>query len=113
MKKEYRVKKSQEFAEIMNYKKFYTCPSFAIYVKPRKEDHARVGISVGKKMGKAVVRNKIKRQVRMMVQDIYTFNENFDTIILVRVKYHEENYINNKNSWKDWLKKLKYKGRQT
>ena len=24
MKKEYRVKKSQEFAEIMNYKKFYT-----------------------------------------------------------------------------------------
>ena len=40
MKKEYRVKKSQEFAEIMNYKKFYTCPSFAIYVKPRKEDHA-------------------------------------------------------------------------
>ena len=41
MKKEYRVKKSQEFAEIMNYKKFYTCPSFAIYVKPRKEDHAR------------------------------------------------------------------------
>ena len=45
MKKEYRVKKSQEFAEIMNYKKFYTCPSFAIYVKPRKEDHARVGIS--------------------------------------------------------------------
>lgn len=52
-------------------------------------------------MGKAVIRNKIKRQVRSMVQDIYTFDENFDTIILVRVKYHEENYINNKNSWKD------------
>ena len=107
MKKEYRVKKSQEFAEIMNYKKFYTCPSFASYVKPRKEDHARVGISVGKKMGKAVVRNKIKRQVRMMVQDIYSFEEKFDTIILVRVKYHEENYINNKKLLERVVKKVK------
>ena len=94
MKKEYRVKKSQEFAEIMNYKKFYTC-------------HARVGISVGKKMGKAVVRNKIKRQVRMMVQDIYSFEEKFDTIILVRVKYHEENYINNKKLLERLVKKVK------
>ena len=107
MKKEYRVKKSQEFAEIMNYKKFYTCPSFAIYVKPRKEDHARVGISVGKKMGKAVVRNKIKRQVRMMVQDIYSFEEKLDTIILDRVKYHEENYINNKKLLERLVQKVK------
>ncbi len=36
MKKEFRIKKTQEFAEILNYKKFYTCPSFAIYVKPKK-----------------------------------------------------------------------------
>ena len=107
MKKEFRVKDTREFAEIMNYKKFYTCPSFVIYVKPRKEDHARVGISVGKKMGKAVIRNKIKRQVRSMVQDIYTFDENFDTIILVRVKYHEENYINNKKLLERLSKKVK------
>ena len=96
MKKKYRVKKSDEFAKIMNYKKFYTCPSFSIYVKPRVEDHARVGISVGKKLGNAVVRNKVKRQVREMVHDIYSFEENFDTIILVRVKYPEESYVNNK-----------------
>lgn len=107
MKKEFRVKDTREFAGIMNYKKFYTCPSFVIYVKPRKEDHARVGISVGKKMGKAVIRNKIKRQVRSMVQDIYTFDENFDTIILVRVKYHEENYINNKKLLERLIKKVK------
>ena len=107
MKKQFRIKKSEEFAEIMGAKKFYTCPSFVIYVKPRKEDHARVGISVGKKMGKAVIRNKIKRQVRSMVQDIYTFDENFDTIILVRVKYHEENYINNKKLLERLIKKVK------
>ena len=107
MKKEYRVKKTQEFAEIMNNKKFYTCPSFVIYVKPRKEDHPRIGISVGKKMGNAVMRNKVKRQVRMMVQEIYQFNENFDTIILIRVKYHEENYRNNKKLLESLVKKVK------
>ena len=62
-------------------------------------------------MGNAVIRNKIKRQVREMVHDIYTFDENFDTIILVRPKYHEEVIKTTKNSWKDWLKKLKYKGK--
>ena len=107
MKKEYRVKKSQEFSDIMNYKKFYTCPSFAIYVKPRKEEHARVGISVGKKLGKAVIRNKVKRQVREMVHEIYTFEENYDTIILVRVKYHEESYQNNKKLLESLVKKVK------
>lgn len=107
MKKEFRVKKSQEFSEIMSYKKFYTDPSFSIYVKPRKEEHARVGISVGKKLGKAVLRNKLKRQVREMVHEIYTFEENFDTIILVRVKYHEESYQNNKKRLETLVKKVK------
>ena len=43
----------------------------------------------------------------MMVQEIYTFEENFDTIILVRVKYHEENYINNKKLLERLVKKVK------
>ena len=107
MKKEFRIKKTHEFAEILNYKKLYTTPTFAIYVKPKKEEHARVGISLGKKLGKAVQRNKIKRQVRMMVQEIYDFSENFDTIILVRVKYKEESYLNNKKLLERLVKKVK------
>ncbi len=107
MKKQFRVKDTREFAEIMNYKRFYSSPSFVIYVKPRKEEYARVGISAGKKLGKAVIRNKVKRQVRMMVQDIYSFEENFDTIILVRVKYHEENFANNKKLLERLVKKVK------
>lgn len=107
MKKGFRVKKTQEFAEIMKYKRFYSSPSFVIYVKPKAMPHARVGISVGKKIGNAVVRNKVKRQVRMMCQDIYSFEEEFDTIILVRVKYHEESYINNKKCLERLVKKVK------
>ena len=107
MKKAYRVRKSEEFAEIMKYKKFYACPSFTLYVKPSKEDHPRIGLSVGKKLGKAHARNKIKRQVRMMCQEIFTFEEEFDAIILVRAGYLQENYINNKKLLESLVKKVK------
>lgn len=107
VKKAYRVRKSEEFAEIMKYKKFYACPSFTLYVKPRKEDHPRIGLSVGKKLGKAHARNKIKRQVRMMCQEIFTFEEEFDAIILVRAGYLQENYINNKKLLESLVKKVK------
>lgn len=107
MKKTYRILKSEEFAEIMKYKRFYASPSFTLYIKPRKKEHARIGLSVGKRMGKAHVRNKIKRQVRMMVQDIYKFEEEFDSIILLRPGYLEESYINNKKCLETLVKKVK------
>ena len=107
MRKELRVKKSQEFSEIMNYKRYYNSDVMTLYVKPKKEEKNRVGLSVGKKIGNAVVRNKVKRQVRMMVQETYTFEENFDTIILIRKKFTEESYDSNKKVLEMLLKKVK------
>ncbi len=107
MKKQFRIKDTREFSQIMNCKQFYVSPSMVIYVKKRKEDWARVGLSVGKRMGNAVVRNKIKRQIREMVHELYTFDEEFDTIILVREQYRTENYINNKKCLERLLKKVK------
>ena len=107
MRKELRIKKSQEFSEIMKNRKFYSSPVMTIYVKPKTKEINRVGLSVGKKVGNAVMRNKVKRQLRMMVQETYTFEENFDTIILVRPKFVEESYISNKKVLEMLLKKVK------
>ena len=107
MRKELRVKKSQEFSEIMNYKRYYNSDVMTLYVKPKKEETNRVCLSVGNKIGNAVVRNKVKRQVRMMVQETYTFEENFDTIILIRKKFTEESYDSNKKVLEMLLKKVK------
>ena len=38
MRKELRVKKSQEFSEIMNYKRYYNSDVMTLYVKPKKEE---------------------------------------------------------------------------
>lgn len=107
MRKELRVKKSQEFSEIMSYRKYYNSDVMTLYVKPKKEAINRVGISVGKKVGNAVIRNKVKRQLRMIIQETYTFEENFDTIILIRKKFTEESYESNKKVLEMLLKKVK------
>ena len=103
MKKKYRVKKAGEFQTIIEHRKFVSCPSFVLYVKARKEEHSRIGISVGKKLGNAVVRNKTKRQVRMM------FDENFDGILIVRKKFLEQSYSDNKKDLESLIKKVKIK----
>ena len=56
----------------------------------------RIGISVGKKLGIAVERNKIKRQVRMMAAELAKENKGLDTIIIVRNGYLRGSFEDNK-----------------
>lgn len=107
MKKKFRVTKNEEFTRIIHKRKYYSCPVLTIYIQPRVQFYARVGISVPKKLTHAVGRNKIRRQIRMMVQDIYNFEEIFDTIILVRAGFLNESYINNKKSLECLVKKVR------
>ena len=95
MKKEYRIKKNQEFQAIIKTKKSGANQKFVIYYR-ENEDHLKVGISVSKKLGNAVVRNKVKRQVRMMVQEIFDKNQKKDYIIILRNKYLKDSFAVNK-----------------
>lgn len=65
MEKTYRIKKNADFQKI--YKKGHSVANrqFVVYTYNNKEvDHFRLGISVSKKIGNAVLRNKIKRAIR-------------------------------------------------
>lgn len=107
MKVALRVKKNEEFQEIIKLKKFVACPSFALYIKPKSDKYSRFGISCGKKMGNAVVRNKIKRQCRGMLQELDSANKRFDGILMVRQAYHKFSYEENKKSLESLLKKVR------
>ena len=86
MKKEYRIKKSKEIEDVLKNKKYSANPYFSIYSKENNENHHfRYAISVNKKIGKAVVRNRIKRQVRSIISQI-NIKDNIDVFIIVRSK---------------------------
>jgi len=106
MKKPYRIKKNEEFGKIIALKQTMKSPSFFMHYNKRAEEHCRVGISVTKKLGNAVERNRMKRQVRAMLDEVLDF-ENFpyDLIFIVRKSYKERSFSRNKNDLETLLKK--------
>lgn len=64
MKKSYRVKSEKDFNAIFKSGQSFANRKFVIYKLEKKQKHFRVGISVSKKLGNAVMRNKIKRRIR-------------------------------------------------
>lgn len=107
MKKKYRVKKNEEFQAIMGRRKFYRSPSFIVYIKEKSLNISRIGISVPKKLGNAVVRNKTKRQIRSMLDDIGFGNYDYDFIIIVRKVYFNQEYEENRKDLEKLLKHVK------
>ena len=61
MKKENSLKKEQDFQKVIKSKKSVRCKSFVIYYLKNEFDYARIGISAGKRIGNAVIRNRTKR----------------------------------------------------
>lgn len=83
MNSKIRIKNNEEFEYIIKNGISRKNKYYVIYNIERKEQYNRYGISVSKKIGNAVVRNKIKRRVR----DIIIKNSikiGYDYVIIIR-----------------------------
>ena len=86
MKKEYRIKKSDEIELVMNKGFSKANRTFIVYKYRNLEiEKYRVAISAPKKLGKAVVRNKAKRQIRAILQQNDSYlKAGYDYFIIAR-----------------------------
>lgn len=69
MRKTYRVKKEKEFSAIFAQGQSFANKKFVVYKLAKEQRHFRIGLSVSKKLGNAVVRNRIKRLLRHVLQN--------------------------------------------
>lgn len=68
MNKEHRIRKNEQFQTIIKKGTLYKYSLCYCYYMPNELDKLRIGIAVSKKVGNAVIRNKIKRQIRAIVR---------------------------------------------
>ena len=82
MKKINILKKSNDFSRIIKNNKPFKYKDYIIYIEKKDPSIYNFGFSVGKKIGNAVTRNKIKRQLKNIL-DKKSFENNFNCVIIV------------------------------
>lgn len=99
MKKKYRIKKNEEFQKIFKRGKSVANRQFIVYRLENGCGHFRIGLSVSKKIGNAVVRNRIKRYIRQAFHELAKdISQSHDLIIIARKPAKDMNYHEVKKS---------------
>ena len=84
MKKLEIIKSSREYTEIINTNKCKRNKYFSVYYR-KNNDKNKYGITVPKKTGTAVIRNKIKRRVKNIIDNNKNIvQKNYDYVIFVK-----------------------------
>ncbi|WP_338969806.1 ribonuclease P protein component [Spiroplasma endosymbiont of Labia minor] len=99
MKNKNIIKKNIEFQSIIDKKRYQKNVSFIVYYEKNLQNYLRFGISVGKKIGNAVLRNKLKRQVRNMIYELINdiYDKSINIICIVRKQFQNQTYKENKS----------------
>ena len=93
MRKLYNVKNQRDFDRIIKEGRYRKNSSYVIYYEKNNLPYDRFGISVGKKIGNAVNRNKYKRKLRAIIDNYKKLYVNSqDYIILLRGIAKEKEY---------------------
>lgn len=86
--KKYRLKRKNEFSYIFKRGKTIANQYLVLYYAPAKQENEnRVGFAVSKKIGNAVIRNRIKRRMREAIRPSLPYIiAGYDLIFIARIK---------------------------
>lgn len=82
-----KVKENRDFRRAYNRAKSYVSPYVVVYVMKNRGLGVRLGITAGKKIGKAVCRNRAKRLITAAFGEcLPRLTGNYDFIIVARTR---------------------------
>lgn len=88
MARVWRLQQRGEFERVRQNGRAWPHRFFILIVQPRVVEPAgpaRVGVAAGKRLGSAVLRNRIKRKIRAATQQVYlNIVDNVDLIVIAR-----------------------------
>jgi len=71
VKKKYRLVRREDFARVRSEGRSWAHPLLVLYARPNGLPVTRVGVTVSRRLGKAVVRNRVRRCIREAVRLVY------------------------------------------
>ncbi|MGD6793870.1 ribonuclease P protein component [Metabacillus indicus] len=109
MKKKNRIKKNEDFQKVFKQGKSMANRQFVIYMLNQPEEKEfRLGLSVSKKIGNAVTRNRVKRLVRQVfLEEKDSLKTGMDYIVIARKPASEMDYHEVKSSLLHLFRKTK------
>lgn len=86
MRREQRLRRGVDFERVRANRRSWAHPLLVCYERFRHEaDPTRVGIVVGRRVGKAATRNRVKRLIREAVRALYPqLLSGYDLIVIAR-----------------------------
>lgn len=108
MRRSLRLRANSDFQRVRRVGKSVANPLLVLLVAPNPEGNSRFGFAVGKKVGGAVVRNKIKRRLRERTR-LYWQEQRIksgqDVVIIARDRTREADYATLSNALTDLLRR--------
>ncbi len=98
MKAIYRLKKSGDFKKVLDRRQCaFKNESFSLHWTANDLGHARIGLSVSSKIGNAVTRVRVKRQLRAQIDLLNVLDKPVDAVIIVKSGYISHTFEENLN----------------
>jgi ribonuclease P protein component len=104
--KEEKIRKNNEFRTVYRRGKSFSNPLLVLYVYKNYKQLNRVGISVSKKVGKSVIRSRVKR----LISESYRLNKDiikqgYDLVFIARTASNDKNFFEIEKSVKNLFKR--------
>ena len=79
-----RLKKDEEFKKVLKNHKVLKNETVNVFYQKNELNRLRIGISVSKKIGNAVIRVKVRRQIRAFIAIYNNYQKGYDIVIVTK-----------------------------